>query len=120
MKFAAWYGIIVGALMLAMWSFFLAAGQVPELITEPYRIALHLAGEFATAIALIVAGIALLKHAPWGRTLYFIAAGMCIYTLIVSPGYYAQLGQWAFVGMFAVLFILDLISIFSLYRSPRS
>ena len=103
--------------MLAMWSFFLAAGQVPELETEPYRIALHLAGEFATAILLIVAGTGLLKNAHWARTLYYIAAGMLLYTLSVSPGYYAQLGQWAFVGMFAVLLLLDLLSIIKLYRS---
>jgi hypothetical protein len=120
MKFAAWYGIVVGALMLAMWGFFLSAGLVPELATAPYEIALHLAGELATAIALIVAGIALLKHAPWGRTLYFIAAGMLLYTLIVSPGYYAQLGQWAFVGMFVLLLLLDLVSIIRLYRSAPS
>jgi hypothetical protein len=117
MKFAAWFGIIVGALMLAMWTFFLGTGQVPELVTEPYRIALHLAGEFATAIALIIAGIALLKNTNWGRSLYFVAAGMLLYTLIVSPGYYAQQGQWAFVGMFVLLLLLDLFSIFGLYRS---
>ena len=118
MKFAAWYGIIVGALMLAMWSFFLAAGQVPELASEPYRIALHLAAEFATAIALLVAGIGLLKKASWARTLYFIASGMLLYSLIASPGYYAQQGGWAFVGMFALLLLLDLFSMVALSRSP--
>jgi hypothetical protein len=118
MKFVAWFAVIVGTLMLAMWTFFLVTGQVPELVTEPYRIALHLAGEFATAIALIIAGIGLLNKVVWGRSLYFVAAGMLLYTLIVSPGYYAQQRQWAFVGMFALLLLLDLLSVFKLYASP--
>jgi len=33
---------------------------------------------------------------------------MLLYTLIVSPGYFAQKGQWAFVGMFAVILVLAL------------
>lgn len=45
MKFAAWYSILVGLLMLAQRLFFLLAGQVPELQAEPYRIAFHLVGE---------------------------------------------------------------------------
>jgi hypothetical protein len=116
MRFAAWYGIIVGVLMAAMWTFFLVAGQVPELATEPYRIALHLAAEFATAIALLIGGIGLLKKSTWARSLYFIAAGMLLYSLIASPGYYAQQGGWAFVGMFALLLLLDLFSVYRLYR----
>ncbi len=28
---------------------------------------------------------------------------MVVYSEIVSPGYFAQLGQWPMVGMFAVL-----------------
>lgn len=57
MKFAGWYGIVVGFLMVGQWLFFLATGQVPELQTEPVRIAFHLAGEFLTALGLIVSGI---------------------------------------------------------------
>ncbi len=110
MKFAAWYGIVVGLLMIAQWSFFLAAGQVPELKTEPIRLAFHLAAEFATALGLIAGGVALLRRLPWAKTVYLTAAGMLLYS-VVSPGYFAQQGQWAFVGMFAVLLVLALIAI---------
>ena len=37
--------------------------------------------------------------------------GMLLYTVIVSPGYFAEKGQWAFVGMFAVIVLLALVSI---------
>jgi hypothetical protein len=36
---------------------------------------------------------------------------MLLYSVIVSPGYFAQLGQWTMVAMFVVLLILALVSI---------
>lgn len=119
MRFSAIYGIFVGVLILAQWAFFLAAGQVPELQTEPYRIALHLAAEFATAVGLIIAGIALLRRAPWGAKAYLVFAGMLIYSVIASPGYFAQQGQWALIGMFAILLVLAFVSIALLAREEE-
>jgi hypothetical protein len=112
MIFAAVFALVVGAGMIGQWAVFLAAGQVPELKTEPLRIRFHLAAEFVTAIALIVSGIALLTDQAWGRWFYLLAVGMLLYTVIVSPGYFAEKGQWAFVGMFAVVLLLALVSIF--------
>jgi hypothetical protein len=111
MKFAGWYGICVGLLMLAMWGFFIATGQVPELKTEPFRIYFHLAAELLTALGLIVGGIGLLRRLARATTIYFVAAGMALYSLIVSPGYYAQQGQWIYVVMFSVLVLLTLVSV---------
>lgn len=111
MTFAAWYGIAVGALMLVQWTFFLSTGSVTEIKTEPLRIAFHLAGELVAALALVVGGVALLKSADWGRTVYLVAVGMVIYSEIVSPGYFAQKKQWALVGMFAVLLTLAVVTV---------
>jgi hypothetical protein len=111
MNFAAVFALVVGVGMIGQWLFFLATGQVPELKTEPLRIRFHLAAEFATAIALLVSGIGLLTGQAWGRWFYLLAAGMLLYTVIVSPGYFAEKGQWAFVGMFAVVLLLALVSI---------
>ena len=111
MIFAALYAIVVGAGMIGQWLVFLATGQVPELVTEPLRIRFHLAAEFATALALLVGGLALLTGQAWDRWFYLLAMGMLLYTVIVSPGYFAQKGQWAFVGMFAVVLLLALVSI---------
>ena len=111
MIFAAIYAIVVGVGMIGQWLVFLATGQVPELKTEPLRIRFHLAAEFATALALVAGGLALLTGQPWGRWFYLLAMGMLLYTVIVSPGYFAQKGQWAFVGMFAVVLLLALVSI---------
>lgn len=120
MKFTGWFGIIVGFLMLCMWSVFLVTGQVPEIQTEPFQITFHLAAEFATAIGLIIGGIGMLKNLPRATITYFVAAGMLLYSLIVSPGYYAQQGQWSFVAMFAILLIIALVSIVVAVRSQQS
>jgi hypothetical protein len=111
MIFSAVFALIVGLGMIGQWAFFLATGQVPELVTEPLRIRFHLAAEFATAIALMVGGIALLTGQTWAQWFYLLAVGMLLYTVIVSPGYFAEKGQWVFVGLFAVILLLALVSV---------
>ena len=59
----------------------------------------------------MVGGIALLTGQTWGRGFYLLAMGMLLYTVIVSPGYFAEKGQWAFVGMFGIILLLALVSI---------
>jgi hypothetical protein len=119
MKFAAWYGIVVGVLMIVQWMITILTGGVPEFQTEPWRISFHLAAEFATAIALIASGTATLTGKPWGIPLLLAALGMVIYSEIASPGYFAQQGQWAFVVMFAVVLLGALLSLRLLYLHLR-
>jgi hypothetical protein len=118
-RLAAFCSLGIGVLMLAQWTFFIGAGQVPEIRTAPIALGFHLAAEAATAVALIVAGIGLLRRARWSRTLGLVADGMLIYTVIVSPGYFAQGGQWPLVAMFAALLALAIASIIQLAR-PES
>jgi hypothetical protein len=116
MKFSGYYSIAVGLLMIGQWAFFLSVGAVVELQTEPIRIAFHLAGELLTAASLIAGGVALLRGTAWGKWLSLAAAGMLAYTAVVSPGYFAQSGQWPLVGMFAVLLALEVLNIYCLAR----
>jgi peptidoglycan/LPS O-acetylase OafA/YrhL len=111
MIFASIFSMVVGVGMVGQWLFLLATDQVPELRTEPLRIRFHLAAEFATAIALLIGGIALLTSQTWGRWFYMVATGMLLYTVIVSPGYFAEKGQWPFVAMFAVVLVMALIGL---------
>jgi len=115
MKFPAWCSLSIGTLMLAQWAFFIAAGLVPEIRTEPIALALHLVAEATTALLLITGGIALLRRVAWAPKLLLVANGLLIYTVIVSPGYFAQAGQWLLVGMFGLLLILAVLSIRSLW-----
>jgi len=118
--FPAWYGLIVGVGMLAQWAFFIATGQVPELVTEPIRISFHLAAEGVTAVALIVGGTGLLTGRCWARAVALLSNGMVVYTAIVSPGYFAQSGDWHLVAMFAVILALALFSIAVLLRPAET
>lgn len=111
MVFAAFYAIIVGLGMIGQWTASYVSRQIPELQSEPIRIGFHLAGEMATAVALLAAGIGLLLGATWAAVLFFIAMGMLFYTAIVSPGYFAQRGQWIWVLIFAVLIALGIVAV---------
>ena len=72
MKFPAWYGILVGFLMIAQWTVSIFAGGVPEFQSEPWRIAFHLAAEFSTAMMLIIGGIAVLKSMAWSKQILML------------------------------------------------
>ena len=117
MRFASWSALAIGALMLTQWSFFLVSGQVPELETEPLRILFHLVAEALTAIALVAAGVALRGGRRGSINLALVANGMLIYTTIVSPGYFAQQGEWALVAMFIVPLVLAVVSIAKLWSA---
>lgn len=120
MKFPAWYGILVGFLMIGQWSFTLLAGAIPEFQTAPREIAFHLVAEFTTALLLLTGGIATLNASTQGRQILLVGLGMVIYSEIASPGYYAQLGQWAFVAMFAILLFGAVWSVKALLRQTDS
>ena len=118
MRFAAWSALVIGAMMLAQWLFFIAAGQVPEFETEPYAIASHLLAELATAGALIVSGVLLLRGRRRAAGFALFAFGMLVYASINSPGYFVQLGQWPLVALFALVLVVALVAITRLLGLP--
>jgi len=111
MVFAAFFAIVVGLGMVAQWTMSYVNKQIPELTSEPIRIAFHLAAEMATALMLITAGIGLLNLNSWAAMLYPLSMGMLLYTAIVSPGYFAQRGNWAWLGMFGAIALLAILSL---------
>lgn len=110
-KVVAAYSLLVGVMMAAMWSVFAVTDQIPEIETNPKEIAFHLAAEFLTAFALISGGLGLVLRRRWGFEVNLVALGMLAYTVVASPGYYAQTGDYVFVSTFAVLMVLTLIFI---------
>ncbi len=115
-RIIASYGIIVGIMMIVQWAVFIVLGEVEELESESTRIAFHLAAEFGTATALVVGGLAILKTVSWGYHAFLVSQGMLAYTIIVSPGYFAQNGEFAFVAMFATLWIMTIVVIVTSVR----
>jgi hypothetical protein len=111
MQFPIVFAFVVGLGMIGQWGLSAVRGQIPEIKTEPIRISFHLAAEFTTALALLAGALGLFLETDWARDLYLVAAGMLLYTAIVSPGYFVQKGQKMWLAVFGVLIILNLFSI---------
>jgi hypothetical protein len=118
MLFVSVFAIMVGILMIAQWVFSLVAHKVPELKTEPVEIRFHIVSEVATSLALIISGAGLLSEASWSGYLYPVAIGALLYTMVKSSGYFAERKVWALVAVFAVLFILALVSLGIFFNLP--
>ena len=111
MVFAAVFAIMVGLGMLGQWAASYLSKQIPELESEPIRIWFHIVAEITTALCLIGAGSGLLTKTDWSIPLYLVASGMLFYTSIVSPGYFAQKGQWGWLVMFGIILVLGITGI---------
>lgn len=73
--------------------------------------------EGLTAIGLLAGGVGVLKRKKWAPPLMLVAQGMMIYSVINSPGYFIQRGEWPLVAMFILLLVLGLIAVVRAARS---
>ena len=97
--------------MICMWIAFLVTNQVPKINTAPLKISYHLLAESITALLLLIGGFGLYTKKSWVFHLYLISMGMLLYTVIVSAGYYADLGEIVMVGMFTVFQVFTILFI---------
>ena len=117
---AAIYSILIGVSIIGMWTILYITGSIPEFDTEPIRIGMHLFAEIATGIISILGAYGLQSNKRWGYNVDLISMGMLIYTLLVSPGYYAEKGNYLFVGMFAIiLFFSMMFMVFSFVKQEE-
>ena len=103
------YSITMGVLIIVFWSVVWANGSVPDMLTKPWEIAMHLSAEFTTAGLLLVSGFGLLFGARWALRVNVFASGMLVYSLIQTPGYYLQRNAMIFVLMLAVSFLITVL-----------
>lgn len=104
LKISGLYQLLMGVGMIGIWILTLLAGEVPELQAEPFGIAAHLLAEVTTGTMLLVSGCFILLK---GRKsmLFNLSSGALIYTLIASPGYFAEMDRWGVVALFLLLLI---------------
>jgi len=105
-KLASIYSLFMGISMISIWIMFYFTDEIPELQTKPIELGMHVAAEILTALLLIIGAIGLLTNKKWSLNIHLISIGMLIYTLIMSPGYFLQRGDIAFVLMFTLFLIL--------------
>lgn len=103
MRLVAWFQIVVGVAVAGLWAVLLVAGRVPEVQDGRVDIWFHVASELTMAGLLVTAGAAMLRRAERAVLLSALALGWLGYSAVNSPGYYAQAGDWAAVGMFGVV-----------------
>jgi peptidoglycan/LPS O-acetylase OafA/YrhL len=113
------YSIFVGLFMIGFWLMLLLTDQVPS-DQKPFAISFHLAGEFLTAVLLAVSGVGIWLKKSWSKSFSFLALGLLLYTVVVSPGYYAQLGEMPMVAIFMILTVLTLVSIVIQFKSEKA
>jgi hypothetical protein len=92
---------------------------VPEIQTTPWAIGFHMTAELCLALALLIGGIAILRSKSWGEKALLAALGMAIYSEINSPGYFAQLSQWALVAMFALVLFGAVIAVMMILKGKQ-
>ena len=116
MKLSGGFQVLVGGGMIGIWILNYINGEIPQLQTEAWSIAMHLLAEVVTAVMLLISGLSILLRGKKRQSLYFLAYGALIYTLIASPGYFAQLSNWVAVSLFLALLVFTL---FLLFREKR-
>ena len=84
----AFFCIAAGVLMFVSWTVLLATGQVPGIRENALSFAFHWTAEFLTAIALVIAGVAILKGAAFYRRLYYFATGLLVIAAAGAILYY--------------------------------
>ena len=110
-QFTGLFTIIVGLLMMGMWTMLVFTGQVPYLDTPQMEIKLHIFTEVLTAGALTLSGISVIIGWKRLENFHYVSQGMLIYAIINSSGYYIDLGDTAMAAMFGVLLVGTLFSL---------
>lgn len=106
-KVSSLFSIVMGAALITTWVVLFLTGSVRELET-PVRLALLLAAEFLTALALISGGWGALTGAKWGLTVHLISLGMLLYCAVLTCGEMGQAGNLPAAIFFAIIAIVTL------------
>jgi hypothetical protein len=107
------FAIGAGVVIVLAWAWRYFSGVLAtELAASPFATWARLFAEFATAIALFVAGYGLITGAAWARRCYLVATGMLLFAGVAALGQYADSGQlgivvlYLAVGVFAIFYAI--------------
>jgi hypothetical protein len=108
--YVAVVSLFIGAGMAGFWSVAVLTRKVPEIQARRIDIWFHIGAEYATALALLAGGVAIVvdHRAAWSVVLSSFALGLLVYTLIASPGYYAEKRDRVGLVMFAAFWVLTI------------
>lgn len=118
-KVGAIYSILIGVCMIGMWVMFYFTDGIPEIDTKPIELSMHILAELVTAVLLIIGGFSIFINKQRGIHIYLLSMGMLLYTLIMSPGYFLQKGEYGLAIMFAVFIVLAIIFIYLILKKEQ-
>jgi len=110
--------------MIGIWIMLLVTRQDPQLQTElqtmPFAIRMAITSDFLTAAVLLTGGFGLIMNREWAVKVFLLSMGFLFYSVVNAAGLYGQRGDFAFIGMFTVIFILAVIfTVSSFYRESE-
>jgi hypothetical protein len=103
------YSIVVGAGIFAAWTVLLLAGAVGRLYSGTGYPLLHIVGEYATSLALLVSGVGCLLGRSRFRRLNDAAAGMLIILTLHAFNSYLYLGDPVMAGGFLAITLATIV-----------
>jgi hypothetical protein len=110
-RIIAAYSILLGVMVLLMWVFILAGGQIEEGRTE---MIFHLLSELVMAALCILGGILLFKRK--NRFVLIAAHAMVVYSVLNAAGFYLQKGEVSMSWMFGALLLCSVFILTTLLR----
>ena len=113
---AGLFSILVGVVIVIVWGWLIASGDVPELEARPLGTLFHIIGELLTAVVLIVAGWGLIKDTPWARKLHILATGMLMLVVINAIAFNLERDA---IGMVLAFVTFAVIAVFFALRAEE-
>lgn len=86
-RFAGWAMLALGAIILVMWTAFLATGVLDDgilTVENNQYLAFHITAESIMGLLLVVAGAAMLRRKRWAVPAAYQGLGMTVYSTINS------------------------------------
>jgi hypothetical protein len=109
MKTLSIYSITVGIGIFLAWTTLLISGQASALYKGTGYLALHVVGEYMTAIMLFVSGFFSMKRKKPFEALNFIAVGMLLVLALHAMNGYLYQSDFVMFAFFAIVFAATIV-----------
>ena len=113
---AAIFAIGAGVVIVLIWIYLLAAGDIPEFQTQPLTTWIRLIIAIVTAVLLVISGWALIAGKHWARKIYLLGVGMLLISAVNDIGHYIERGETVLPILF---FLLAVFCIVFIIRAER-
>lgn len=97
--------ILIGLLLVFSWIYFRAVA-LPQVWYQNLTMSFHIITELFSALALVIAGIALFKDWPRGPALFMLANAYLLFTSMLTFAIYGNVSQAEFLNPISNLLVL--------------